>query len=42
MDIEDDPDLKRIQESYLKNREEKLRNIAFDGNATEGGENKPI
>ena len=41
-DIEDDPRLEKLQESYLKNREQGLRNIAFDANATEGGENKPI
>ena len=41
-DIEDDPRLKMLQETYLKNREGRLRNIAFDANATEGGENKPI
>ena len=41
-DIEDDPLLKMLQETYLKNRERRLRNIAFDANATEGGENKPM
>ena len=41
-DIEDDPLLKMLQETYLKNREGRLRNIAFDANATEGGENKPM
>ena len=34
--------LERLQQIYLKKREQRLRNIAFDANATEGGENKPI
>ena len=41
VDIEDDPRLEKLQQIYLKNREPRLRNVAFDANATEGGENKP-
>ena len=39
-DFEDDPRLEKLQEIYLKNRQQRLRNVAFDANATEGGENK--
>ena len=36
----DDPKLKNLVEIYLKNKEQKLRNIVFDANTTEGGEIK--
>ena len=38
--IAEDPKLKNLVEIYLKNKEQKLRNIVFDANTTEGGEIK--
>ena len=36
-DLANDPKLESLVEVYLKNKENKLRNIAFDANATNGG-----
>ena len=36
------PMTKSLTEKYLKIREERIRNIAFDANATDGGEIKPM
>ena len=36
-DLVDDPELSSLKEDYLKIREERLKNIAFNANATYGG-----
>ena len=40
-DLANDPKLESLTEKYLKVREGRFRNIAFDANATDGGEFKP-
>ena len=36
-DLVDDPELSSLKEAYLKIREDRLKNIAFNANATDGG-----
>ena len=36
-DLVDDPDLSLLKEDYLKIREDRLKNIAFNANTTYGG-----
>ena len=39
-DLINDPKLESLTENYLKIRKERIRNIAFNANATSGGEVK--
>ena len=39
-DLTNEPKLESLTENYLKNRARRLRNIAFNANATHGGEVK--
>ena len=41
-DLANDPKLESLTEKYLKVREGRFRNIAFDANATSGGEVVPM
>ena len=41
-DLANDPKLLSLKDNYLKIKEGKLRNIAFNSNATKGGEIKKI
>ena len=41
-DLANDPKLASLTENYLNIREERIRNIAFNANATDGGEIEPM